>query len=162
MSSPKPCKDCVAECAEKYEVAKDGHGGIYVATVPARPVPNRPTPHPGPRCTTHWRAEKKRRSAASHARRVGDVYGLLPGDYDALLAAQGGTCAIYGCRAAGGTRRLAVEHDHKLEGRESVRGLMCADHNTWIGRAGDDPKVFDALATYLRFPPARRVLTTEV
>lgn len=134
---PPMCKDCRAEGVVSF----------------------RPTPHPGPRCVTHWRAEKKRRSAVAHEARSIGVYGLLPGDYEALYAAQGGRCAIHGCRAAGGTRRLAVEHDHKLEGRESVRGLVCAVHNEWIGRAGDDPEVFDSLAEYLRNPPARRVLT---
>lgn len=114
---------------------------------------------PGPRCETCWRAEKKRRSAAAHESRVTDVYGLLPGDYARLLEAQGGTCAIYRCRAAGGSRRLAVEHDHALKDRASVRGLCCAVHNEWIGRAGDDPAVFDSIAEYLRNPPARRVLT---
>lgn len=155
----KPCKDCVAECAEKYDVAKDGHGGLCVATVPARPVPSRAAPHPGPRCATHWRAEKKRRSAASHESRVTDVYGLLPGDYERLYAAQGGRCAIHGCRARGISRRLSVDHDHKLEGRASVRGLLCSDHNSWIGRAADDPEVFLALAEYLKNPPAVKVLT---
>lgn len=135
----KICRDCVAE-------------GIKTV---------RPAPYPGPRCASHDRAVKKARSKATHARRVADVYGLLPGDYEALLEAQGGTCAILHCRAAGGTRRLAVEHDHKLEylGREAVRGLACAVHNEWIGRAGDDPEVFESIAAYLRNPPARKVLT---
>lgn len=125
------------------------------------PHAKRMAARPGPRCETCWRAVKKARSAAAHESRVTDVYGLLPGDYAALLAAQGGTCAIYRCRAAGGTRRLAVEHNHDLKDRESVRGLMCAVHNEWIGRAGDDPLVFDSIAEYLRNPPARKILGTS-
>lgn len=134
----KVCKDCTAE----------GRTG--------KPLD---APWPGPRCFNHNRAFKKSRRGLNHERRVQDVYGLLPGDYEALYAAQGGRCAIHGCRATGAKRRLAVEHDHKLEGRASVRGLTCVSHNEWIGRAGDDPAVFDSLAAYLRDPPARKVLT---
>lgn len=138
MTTPqKPCKDCVEQ-------------GIGT---------HRDAPWPGPRCATHNRLVKKKRRGAAHEARVVGVYGLEPGDYAKLYEAQGGTCAVYRCRAAGGTRRLAVEHDHKLKDRQSVRGLMCAVHNDWIGRAGDDPEVFESIAEYLRNPPARKVLT---
>jgi hypothetical protein len=31
-------------------------------------------------------------------------------------------------------------------------------HNEWIGRAGDDPEVFESIASYLLEPPAREAL----
>lgn len=46
--------------------------------------------------------------------------GLSLDDYEALLKAQGGGCAI--CGAAPKTRRLHVDHDHKTG---KVRGLLC-------------------------------------
>ena len=46
--------------------------------------------------------------------------GLPLAEYDALLAAQGGGCAI--CGNAPKTRRLHVDHDHKTG---KVRGLLC-------------------------------------
>lgn len=46
--------------------------------------------------------------------------GVTIEDYDRLLAAQGGGCAI--CGNPPKTRRLDVDHDHKT-GR--VRGLLC-------------------------------------
>ena len=46
--------------------------------------------------------------------------GVTVEQYDALLAAQGGGCAI--CGNPPKTRRLHVDHDHKT-GR--VRGLLC-------------------------------------
>lgn len=40
--------------------------------------------------------------------------------YDKMLAAQGGKCAI--CKRPPKSRRLAVDHDHKTG---KVRGLLC-------------------------------------
>jgi hypothetical protein len=56
-------------------------------------------------------------------------FGLRVGDYDLMLAAQGGACAI--CRAGCPTgRRLAVDHDH-ASGR--VRALLCFPCNARVG-----------------------------
>jgi len=110
-------------------------------------------------CYLCEKKNKRDSRVKSHDRRVCDVYGLNPGDYDLLLAAQNGKCPVKNCRANGTTKFLAVEHDHKLPpGRLSVRGLMCSMHNGWIGKAGDDPEVFESIAAYLRNPPAREVL----
>ncbi len=76
--------------------------------------------------------------------------------YEALLAAQGGFCAIHLCRAQGLTRALAVDHNHETG---EVRGLLCVTHNQALGWARDNPDVFDSLAEYLRNPPSRVVLT---
>jgi hypothetical protein len=55
-------------------------------------------------------------------------YGLSADDYDALLAEQGGVCAL--CRRQDSTgRRLAVDHDH-VTGR--IRALVCFNCNTKI------------------------------
>lgn len=129
----KPCKDCAAE-------------GVST---------NRPAPHPGPRCTTHHRAFKKAQKARNHDAMVQKVYGLGPGDYERLLAAQGGRCAITGCRATGKTKKLAVDHNHSTG---EVRGLLCGPHNQLIGYNRDNPEAFRSLADYLESPPARAVL----
>lgn len=83
------------------------------------------------------------------------TYGLEPGDYDRLLAAQGGKCAVLGCRATGRTKRLAVDHNHKTG---EVRGILCGVHNQLIGYNQDNPDAFRSLADYLENPPARAVL----
>lgn len=129
----KPCKDCVTE-------------GVTT---------KRPAPYPGPRCRTHDRAVKKIRKAANHERMVQSTYGLQPGDYERLYAAQGGRCAIVGCRATGRVKRLAVDHNHATG---EVRGLLCGPHNRLIGYNRDNPEAFRSLAEYLENPPARRVL----
>lgn len=104
---------------------------------------------------------KRESRERAHDRYVGQTYGLDPGEYTLILEAQGGRCAVKTCRANGTSKRLAVEHDHRLGNTvEAVRGLMCGVHNDWIGMAGDNPEVFESIADYLRNPPAREVLGT--
>jgi hypothetical protein len=123
--------------------------------IDCEPGSKRPTPNPGPRCATHWREEKKRRSKAAHEKRVKTTYGLGDGVYDTLYEAQGGRCAIC-TRATGATRRLSVDHDHK---NLLVRGLLCRPCNTLLGHARDDPEFFDRAKTYLLSPPAQAIGT---
>lgn len=52
---------------------------------------------------------------------------LAPGDYERMLEAQGGGCAI--CETKPKTRRLHVDHDHRT-GR--VRGLLCFRCNRFL------------------------------
>ena len=111
----------------------------------------RPAPHPGPRCATHHRAAKKAARERAHAKRVESTYGLAEGEYDALLAFQGGVCAL--CGRPGVKKRLAVDHDHKT-GR--VRGLIHAWENTFIGRIRDSLDWARNLVSYLQDPPAKR------
>lgn len=130
MSEPTRCKDCI----------RDG-----VQTI-------RPATNPGPRCVTHWRDEKKRRTKAAHDKKVQATYGLAPGEYDVLYAWQRGRCAI--CRVATGrTRRLSVDHDHATG---LVRGLICRPCNDALGQARDKPEYFDRAAAYLRDHPYAR------
>ncbi len=129
MSAERRCKDCPTD------------------------RPQRPAPHPGPRCHTHHRAKRRADATRAHARRVETVYGTTGDDDDRLYAAQGGVCAI--CqRATGKARRLAVDHNHDTG---DVRGLLCGPCNhILIGRW---PR--DALAravTYLDHPPAAQTL----
>ena len=73
--------------------------------------------------------------------------------YDALLEAQGGTCAI--CGRGTYSRKFNVDHDHAtLE----VRGLLCFICNYLVARRGVTPEILDAAAAYLRKPPAPAVL----
>jgi hypothetical protein len=80
-------------------------------------------------------------------------YGISIDDYEALLAAQGGTCAL--CDATPATQSakyrtyLHVDHCHAT-GR--VRGLLCGEHNLLIGRFNDDPQRLRAAADYIDPP----------
>ena len=122
------------------------------------PDSHRPAPHPGPRCATHHRAVLKARRAAAHEQRVQKIYGLAPGRYAALYAAQGGRCAI--CRrATGKAKKLAVDHDHRccpgpVSCGRCVRGLLCGPCNRdVIGRLDLDG--LSRAYWYLVNPPAQ-------
>jgi Recombination endonuclease VII len=111
------------------------------------------------RCYSCEVAHKRELSERAHDRRVQTVYGLKPGEYQKLYEAQDGKCAL--CRrATGRTRRLAVEHNHKLGfTREAVRGLCCKTCNRYIlGFGGEDIEFYLRVVAYLRYPPAQRIL----
>ena len=85
------------------------------------------------------------KAATWHARQKRDGLKAL-GGFDALLASQGGGCAICGYRVKPGGRRLNVDHDHKTG---VVRGLLCARCNRGLGWFSDDPQRLKAAAVYL-------------
>ena len=77
------------------------------------------------------------------------VHGLTPAEVDALIALQGGLCAV--CGRPG--QRLQVDHDHRhcpgpLGCRNCVRGMLCNRCNTGLGQIGDlnVPKLLRYLA----------------
>lgn len=90
---------------------------------------------------------------------VQNTYGITEAEYEAILFAQGGVCAICG-RAKGISKALAVDHDHKLgSGREAVRGLLCDTCNRIVmGRYGI-AELRRAIA-YAENPPAPAVLAS--
>ena len=141
------CKDCLAEW-------------VANGTPPTgRAARARPAPHPGPRCATHHRARKAQIRTTTHARRLAAVYHIDPEFYAAILAEQGGACAI--CqRATGKTKRLAVDHDHSccdgpVSCGQCVRGLLCGTCNKILGHFRDDPKAALRMAAYLTRWPAK-------
>jgi hypothetical protein len=107
-------------------------------------------------CLRERNKVKKTRSREKH---LLGRYGITPEEYRKLYDAQGGKCFI--CqKATGMTRKLAVDHDHKIgEGkREAIRGLLCDTCNKILGIAEDKPDLFLRAIDYLRHPPARKVL----
>jgi hypothetical protein len=137
----KVCKDCKTE----------PHRGLA-----------RPAPHPGPRCATHWNEEKRRKRVARSVKHVETTYELADEEYQALYRLQGGRC--YTCqRANGTTKRLAVDHNHRLpctavhgqaKGcRKCVRGLLCSLCNDVLAHLRDDPAAALRIHEYLVDPP---------
>lgn len=88
-------------------------------------------------------ADPKARAQHMHLMRK---YGLSLLQKEAMIVMQGG-CAICGREQPGMADRWAVDHDH-LTGR--VRGILCYDCNTAIGKLGDDPNTLEKAAAYLR------------
>jgi hypothetical protein len=66
---------------------------------------------------------------------------MTEADYDALLVAQGGCCAI--CRER---QAFVVDHDHATG---AVRGLLCNRCNTGLGHLGDSPILLLRAIEYL-------------
>ena len=102
----------------------------------------------GPRGRTCEDCRKAKRSASTHARRVEQTYGLTAEQYEALLAYQGGACAI-----CGGERRyrLNVDHDHATG---KVRGLLCRRCNKLLRDVRDDAETLHRAGWYVAWPPA--------
>lgn len=78
-------------------------------------------------------------------------YGITAGEYDRMLAAQGGVCAI--CEqpppsdGSPITEYLRVDHDHASG---AVRALLCHSCNCALGYGRDDPALLERAAKYLR------------
>lgn len=96
------------------------------------------------------RASRKRNYQRNHVRYARETNGFDPNfskdDFDSLMEAQGGVCAICGAPPKP-NRRLSIDHDHDTA---KVRGLLCTACNWALGRFRDDPVRFDRAAEYLR------------
>ena len=92
----------------------------------------------------------------AHKKHLRRRYGLTLGQYDALLLAQHGQCAICASTVAGKNgQKFAVDHDHKCcPGPQScgrcIRGLLCRSCNALLGHARDSLVVLDAAKFYLQ------------
>lgn len=99
---------------------------------------------------TYNRTIERRRRVRDKVMR--DKYGITIDDYEAMLASQGGNCAICGGqhtpedRWKSGLKNLRVDHDHTT-GR--VRGLLCFHCNTGLGHFRDSPELLSEALAYL-------------
>jgi hypothetical protein len=84
--------------------------------------------------------------------------------YDTLLAAQNGVCAI--CKQPNSNeKRLSVDHDHRCcPGKRScgrcVRGLLCTNCNHALGKFRDLPAVLFAAFAYILKHAEKETQTT--
>ena len=87
----------------------------------------------------------RRRSYLRHIeRRWLQQYGIGVPEYEEMLVAQDGRCAVCGGRPS--ERRLSIDHDHETN---VVRGLLHANCNALIGLGRDDPAILSDAAAYL-------------
>lgn len=74
-------------------------------------------------------------------------FGITRADYDAMLAAQGGGCAICGGQqTTKGKNELSVDHCHTTG---MVRGLLCNKCNQALGLSDDEPGRLRMMADYI-------------
>lgn len=92
---------------------------------------------------SHNQAQRKLNARTGRQRTLKYKYGLTQDDYDALVIAQDGLCAI--CRAP--QESLCVDHCHETG---EVRGLLCKLCNCGLGYFRDDPSALQAAIEYLR------------
>lgn len=74
-------------------------------------------------------------------------FGLTLEDYDILLMAQGGVCAICGKPETTKSKNLSVDHCHTTK---KVRGLLCDGCNKGIGCLKDSIPNLSAAIEYLK------------
>lgn len=106
-----------------------------------------------------WQQQNRDRVNESHRRRRADPavklagraghlkrkYGITLDQYDEMLTAQGGCCAVCG-REPRPDIALHVDHDHQT-GR--IRGILCFRCNNSLGDLDDDPVLLRKAAGYL-------------
>jgi hypothetical protein len=80
--------------------------------------------------------------------RLKTKYGITLEEYDQMLKAQNGKCAICGTRKSGNkqTNRLAVDHDHETG---FIRGLLCSACNSGLGNFKDKTQFLAKAILYL-------------
>ena len=78
------------------------------------------------------------------------TFGITRYEYAKMFHSQNGVCAICSkpetATRNGKIKALAVDHDHKTG---EVRGLLCSDCNTGIGKLKEDRSIFISAIRYL-------------
>lgn len=132
------CKVCAAARLREWREANRDHVDTYNREYNKRPE--------------RQEAHRQRSKAAYHRdplrareNKLRNAFGLSLADYDQMLTAQDGVCAI--ChKACKSGRELAVDHDHETG---EVRALLCMNCNRAIGWLQDDPDLLMKATDYL-------------
>ena len=92
------------------------------------------------------RTPKEKTALINRKSKLKRAFGLTLEQYDEMLAAQGGVCAICGSDKPAGRGAFIVDHCH-ITGR--IRGLLCTQCNTGIGHLRDSISILKQAITYL-------------
>ena len=99
-----------------------------------------------------WYRDNPGRTIANKRKfNLATLYGITLQQYEDMLRAQGGVCAICGsaptmARKTQHGGRLTVDHCHD---KGHVRGLLCHRCNRALGLLGDDPVILRKAISYL-------------
>lgn len=80
-----------------------------------------------------------------HFANIKKKFGVTKGQYETMLLAQNGLCAICGIKP--NHKKLSVDHDH-VTGR--IRGLLCSPCNLGLGSFRDNIESLARAQIYLR------------
>jgi predicted transcriptional regulator YheO len=96
-----------------------------------------------------WKNNKTRIAAQNKASHIKRLYGLSKQEYENLLNSQSGMCAICNTDRSTkeGWRSLSVDHCHKTG---KVRGLLCQNCNTSLGKFQDNIQILMRAIEYLK------------
>lgn len=99
-------------------------------------------------CSTSCCAKSWRRDNPGQTRviRLRSMYGISTEEFDALLASQGGVCAICETNEPG-ARGWHLDHDHATS---FPRGILCSWCNQGLGHFQDNPAVLQSAIDYLK------------
>lgn len=75
------------------------------------------------------------------------TYGLKLEDYNSLLEAQDFRCKICSTHQNQFRNRLHVDHDHNTG---QIRGILCVECNTGLGKFKDNPELLQLAIDYLK------------
>jgi len=95
------------------------------------------------RVREYRRKNPERRAAQLRRLHLRRTFGMTVEDYEDILAAQDGRCAICGEQPADG-QSMHVDHV-----AESVRGVLCVRCNNALGQLKDDPELMLRAAEYV-------------
>ena len=73
--------------------------------------------------------------AKERNRHLKRTFGITAEDYDQMLSSQNGSCAICEVTECASGAALAVDHCHRTG---KIRGILCRDCNTSLGKFNDD------------------------
>jgi hypothetical protein len=109
------------------------------------------TSYHGKYCSRECQQGSKPVKSAKRAYDLKTKFKLTQIEYNAMLDGQDGVCAICGgvekVKVNGVTQRLAVDHDHKSG---EIRGLLCINCNTGLGRFKDSKDLLTKAIKYLK------------
>lgn len=135
------CQDCAAP------ITQSGHGRRRLRCDECR------IRRVQQRCAERYAALSPEKRQAVREYGLQKNYGIGVADFDVLLAAQGGRCAICDTDKPNG-KGWQVDHDHKSGAN---RGILCHGCNVGLGNYRDDPAILRSAIAYLELHASRRV-----
>ena len=97
------------------------------------------------RARFYWK-RKPLPKGVQRERNLRKSFGIGVEDYNKLLEAQDGCCAICNTKMCASGRNFAVDHDHKTG---KIRGLLCKFCNTALGQLQDNKEYLINAIKYL-------------
>ena len=136
----KVCKTCnIEKELDQFPKGKGYKDGVRPNCIPCRQEYERESYH-----------EHKHKHPYDYEvdkdRKLKRAYGIGYKEYQTMLEAQNGQCAICGTTETGKRKAFHVDHDHETG---EVRGLLCGNCNSGIGNLRDDIGLLKRAIQYL-------------